>query len=114
MSLQIFAKNLKYKMDQRGITRKQLADHMHVGESTVGAWLEARSYPRIPLLMDLCDTIDYHDIYALVNVDLRKQKKTEKQSLPVNVTIALSRIVDAANGVLKGSKVKPTEGFTGN
>lgn len=43
----IFAKNLQYYMDKKGVDRQQLSDDTGFGYSTVSEWLQAKKYPRI-------------------------------------------------------------------
>lgn len=43
----IMAKNIKYYLDRKGITGKDLAFAINVPPSTLYSWLQAASYPRI-------------------------------------------------------------------
>lgn len=43
----IFAKNLQYYMDKKGVDRYQLSEDTGFGYSTVSEWLQAKKFPRI-------------------------------------------------------------------
>ena len=46
-SKELFAKNLKRYMDEKGKTQKELAEIVGVSAPTVSDWLNAKKYPRI-------------------------------------------------------------------
>lgn len=51
----IFAQNLQYYMDKKGIDRNQLCADVGFGYSTVSEWLNANKYPRIDKIEKLSD-----------------------------------------------------------
>lgn len=46
-SKEVFAKNLRYYMEKRGKSQKELAEIVGVSAPTVNEWLKAKKYPRI-------------------------------------------------------------------
>ena len=44
---EIFAQNLKYYMDKKGIDRNRLCDDLGFKYMTVSDWINAKTYPRI-------------------------------------------------------------------
>ena len=46
-SKEVFAKNLRYYMESRGKTQKELADIVGVSAPTMNDWLKAKKFPRI-------------------------------------------------------------------
>lgn len=46
-SKEVLAKNLKYYMESRGKTQKELSEIVGVSAPTVNEWLKAKKYPRI-------------------------------------------------------------------
>lgn len=47
--LQNFSTRLKSAMSRRGVTLQQIADHLKVATSTVGAWTQAKNWPKVQL-----------------------------------------------------------------
>lgn len=43
----VFATNLRYYMDKKGIDRNKLCEDTGFGYSTVSEWLQAKKFPRI-------------------------------------------------------------------
>lgn len=46
-SKEVFAKNLRYYMESRGKSQKELAEIVGVSAPTMNEWLKAKKYPRI-------------------------------------------------------------------
>lgn len=46
-SKEVFAKNLRYYMESRGKSQKELAEIVGVSAPTMNDWLKAKKYPRI-------------------------------------------------------------------
>lgn len=46
-SKEIMAKNIKYYMDKKSISRQKLSDDLNIKYTTLATWLQADSYPRI-------------------------------------------------------------------
>lgn len=43
----VMAKNIKYYMDSRGISRNKICDDLHIKYTTFSDWINAKTYPRI-------------------------------------------------------------------
>lgn len=100
--MKIFSKNLKHLMKAKGLTVEGLSCTLRCPTTTVRAWIEARAYPRIPKLLDLCDALDYYDIYKLMKVDMRSGKVSERDGrLRADVSQALTQIKVIAEGMLR-------------
>ena len=77
---EIFARNLKYYLEQTGKTQKEIADYLHVNPSSVNDWIKAKKYPRI-------DKIEMLSIYfGILKSDLIEEKGINK-SLPQPQTL---------------------------
>lgn len=101
MSLQTFSKNLAFMMAKQNISNDDLSRQLKVSAKTVAAWKKARAYPRIPVLSDLCDVLEFYDIYRMINVDLKKYPEREmKKKLPIKTSKLLAKIVNDANKLL--------------
>lgn len=51
----IFAKNIKYYLNERGLTQTQLAKILDYPEMTVSNWVNAKYYPRIDKIQEMAD-----------------------------------------------------------
>ena len=86
-SKEVFAKNLKFYMDSRGKTQKELADIVGVSAPTVNEWLKAKKYPRI-------DKIDIlADYFGILKSDLIEEKSDEHREMQKNNDILSDIIV---------------------
>ena len=73
-SKEVFAHNLRYYMESRGKSQKELAEIVGVSAPTVNDWLKAKKYPRI-------DKIEIMSNYfGILKSDLieEKEKPTEQ------------------------------------
>lgn len=50
-----FAKNIKYYLNERGLTQTQLAKILDYPEMTVSNWVNAKYYPRIDKIQEMAD-----------------------------------------------------------
>ena len=86
-SKEIFAKNLRFYMENRGKTQKELADIAGVSAPTVCDWLKAKKYPRI-------DKIDIlADYFGILKSDLIEEKSDEHRQMQKNNDILSDIIV---------------------
>lgn len=105
MSLVIFSKNLKYLMKKRGVTKESLRVYLRIqSTSRISAWLEGRAGPRREQLIDLCDALDYYDIYRLFTIDIQKDKGSTAKALPADVSMTIKNIHDLAGSLLVKDK----------
>lgn len=51
----IFAKNIKHYLNERGLTQTQLAKILDYPEMTVSNWVNAKYYPRIDKIQEMAD-----------------------------------------------------------
>lgn len=61
----IFAKNLQYYMDKKGVDRSQLCADVEFGYSTVSEWLNANKYPRIDKIEKLANYFNIPKSYLI-------------------------------------------------
>ena len=74
-SKEVFAKNLRYYMESRGKTQKELAEIVGVSAPTVNDWLKAKKYPRI-------DKIEIMSNYfGILKSDLIEEKSKEHKEM---------------------------------
>ena len=74
-SKEVFANNLRYYMESRGKTQKELAEIVGVSAPTVNDWLKAKKYPRI-------DKIEIMSNYfGILKSDLIEEKTTEHKQM---------------------------------
>lgn len=69
-----FANNVKHLRRKVGMTQQQLADHLEQKRPTIGAWEEARTYPRVPTLVKLCALFEV-SIDTMVLESLKEAEK---------------------------------------
>ena len=74
-SKEVFAKNLRYYMEGRGKSQKELAEIVGVSAPTVNDWLKAKKYPRI-------DKIEIMSNYfGILKSDLIEEKTEEHREM---------------------------------
>ena len=74
-SKEVFAKNLRYYMESRGKSQKELAEIVGVSAPTVNEWLKAKKYPRI-------DKIEMMSNYfGILKSDLIEEKSMEHKEM---------------------------------
>ena len=74
-SKEVFAKNLRYYMESRGKSQKELAEIVGVSAPTVNDWLKAKKYPRI-------DKIEIMSNYfGILKSDLIEEKTEEHREM---------------------------------
>lgn len=74
-SKEVFAKNLRYYMESRGKSQKELAEIVGVSAPTMNEWLKAKKYPRIDKIEILAN------YFGILKSDLIEDK-TEKPTTP--------------------------------
>ncbi len=74
-SKEVFAKNLRYYMESRGKSQKELADMVGVSAPTVHDWLKAKKYPRIDKIEILAD------YFGILKSDLIEDKPKEHKEM---------------------------------
>lgn len=61
------AENLKTYREAKGVTQKQLADHLGVRDNTISSWESGTNSIDISVLLKICDFlgIELNDIYGI-------------------------------------------------
>lgn len=74
-SKEVFAKNLRYYMESRGKTQKELAEIVGVSAPTMNDWLKAKKYPRIDKIEILAK------YFGILKSDLIEEKTEEHREM---------------------------------
>ena len=74
-SKEVFAKNLRYYMESRGKSQKELAEIVGVSAPTVNEWLKAKKYPRIDKIEILSN------YFGILKSDLIEEKSEEHKEM---------------------------------
>ncbi len=74
-SKEVFARNLRYYMDSRGKTQKELAEIVGVSAPTMNDWLKAKKYPRIDKIEILAN------YFGILKSDLIEEKTEEHREM---------------------------------
>ncbi|MCJ0932582.1 XRE family transcriptional regulator [Virgibacillus halodenitrificans] len=100
---EIFAANLNYYIEKKGITQTQLANDLNIPKMTMSNWLHANTYPRPDKVQLLAD---YFGIYRS---DLTEERK------PENLTPATSEYVSVPilGQIACGDPIYVEENFAG-
>lgn len=74
-SKEVFAKNLRYYMESRGKTQKELSEIVGVSAPTVNEWLKAKKYPRIDKIEIMAN------YFGILKSDLIEEKTEEHREM---------------------------------
>lgn len=74
-SKEVFAKNLRYYMESRGKSQKELAEIVGVSAPTMNEWLKAKKYPRIDKIEILSN------YFGILKSDLIEEKTEEHREM---------------------------------
>ena len=74
-SKEVFAKNLRYYMESRGKSQKELAEIVGVSAPTVNDWLKAKKYPRIDKIEIMAN------YFGILKSDLIEEKSIEHKEM---------------------------------
>jgi transcriptional regulator with XRE-family HTH domain len=74
-SKEVFAKNLRYYMESRGKTQKELAEIVGVSAPTMNDWLKAKKYPRIDKIEIMAN------YFGILKSDLIEEKTQEHREM---------------------------------
>ena len=77
-SKEVFAKNLRRYMENKGISQKELADIIGVSAPTMNDWLQAKKYPRIDKIEKLAN------YFGILKSDLIEEKSEEHFKMQKN------------------------------
>lgn len=74
-SKEVFAKNLRYYMESKGKTQKELSEIVGVSAPTMHDWLKGKKYPRIDKIEILAD------YFGILKSDLIEDKPKEHKEM---------------------------------
>lgn len=74
-SKEVFASNLRYYMESRGKSQKELAEIAGVSAPTVNDWLKAKKYPRIDKIEKMAN------YFGILKSDLIEEKTIEHKQM---------------------------------
>ena len=74
-SKEVFAKNLRYYMERKGKTQKELSEIVGVSAPTMNDWLKAKKYPRIDKIEILAN------YFGILKSDLIEEKSGEHREM---------------------------------
>jgi repressor LexA len=74
-SKEVFAKNLRYYMELRGKTQKELAEIVGVSAPTMNDWIKGKKFPRIDKIEILAN------YFGILKSDLIEVKTTEHREM---------------------------------
>ncbi len=77
-SKEVFSKNLRYYMESRGKTQKELAEIVGVSAPTVNEWLKGKKFPRIDKIELMSN---YFGILKSDLIEDKAEKPTENSGL---------------------------------
>lgn len=90
-SKEIMAKNIKYYMDKKSISRQKLSDDLNIKYTTLATWLQAESYPRINSIEKMAD------YFGIDKSDLVEEHKDNK---PDNTAVTWTDLGMPYGGVM--------------
>lgn len=85
-SKEVFAKNLKYYMERKGISQKELAEIVGVSAPALNDWIKAKKYPRIDKIEMLSD------FFGCLKSDLIEEK--QKQSAESELSNQKKKLIE--------------------
>lgn len=74
-SKEVFANNLRYYMERKGKTQKELSEIVGVSAPTMNDWLKAKKYPRIDKIEILAN------YFGILKSDLIEEKSEEHREM---------------------------------
>lgn len=74
-SRDVLSRNLRYYMERRGISQKELSEIVGVSAPTVNEWLKAKKYPRIDKIEIMAN------YFGILKSDLIEEKTEEHREM---------------------------------
>ena len=108
-SKEVFAKNLRYYLDIKGKTQKELAEIVGVSAPTINDWIKGKKYPRIDKIEILAD------YFGILKSDLIEEKTQEhremqkKNDIMVDIVFQLKKDEELFDIVKKITKLDTAE-----
>lgn len=77
MSTLIFSINITKIRHSKRMSQQEMADGLGIGVRRYAAWEEGRCYPKVSMMIKLCDFIGDKNIYDLVTKPICKLEKVK-------------------------------------
>ena len=90
-NMEVFGENLKYYIERKGITQKELAEVVGVAPSTLNDWIKAKKYPRMNRIEILAN------YFGCLKSDLIEEK--EKQPAESELSIRKKEFMQKVQGM---------------
>lgn len=68
----IFANNLKKLRTDSGMSQLKLAKILNVSPQRYAQWETGKAWPRIPVLLEICNHFNYYNLHELLTLDITK------------------------------------------
>lgn len=88
----VFAKNLHYYMERKGISQKELSEIIGVSAPTLNEWIKAKKYPRIDKVEKLAN------YFGCLKSDLIEEKK-ERQPTQSELSLKKREFMQKVEGM---------------
>lgn len=108
-SKEVFAKNLRYYMERKNKTQKELAEIVGVSPPTINDWIKGKKYPRIDKIEVLAN------YFGILKSDLIEEKTEEhrqmqKKNDAITDIVVRIRTDDEFASIIEGvSKLNPEQ-----
>lgn len=109
---QVFANNLKYYIQEKGVTQKEVAEALEMSQGALSDWMKLRTYPRMDKVQRLAEFfgIEKSDLVEDRSVKSKyylhkeiKRLETVMVDSPesVELYLAIERLSDANKAIVK-------------
>lgn len=88
-SKEVFAKNLKYYMESRDKTQKELAEIVGVSAPTMNDWIKGKKFPRIDKIEILANYFGILKSDLIEEKTVEHREKQQKNSILTDLTIRM-------------------------
>lgn len=79
----VFAENFNYYLKKSGLMKKEIAEKLKIGQSTVTDWSKMRAYPRMDKVQRLAEIfeIEMSDLVEVRNIESKTYVSKEAQKI---------------------------------
>ena len=109
---QTFANNLRYYLQEKGVTQKELAEAVGLSQGAISDWMTLRRYPRMDAVQKLADffgieksdLVEDRSVKSKYYVDSEFKKLEEQmKSSPetVELHLAIEKLSDSNKAIVK-------------
>lgn len=88
-SKEVFAQNLKYYMERRGITQKELSEVVGVSAAIISDWMNAKKYPRIDKIEIMANYFGILKSDLIENKTEEHRKMQEKNDVMTDIVLRM-------------------------